>query len=315
MAKNPYTLLGVKKDASDDEIRKAFRKLSKKYHPDVNKEAGAEEKFKEISAAYTLLSDPDLRKQYDTGRVDEQGNQKAPDFAGAYGAGGFDFGRGFPGGESPFDRARRETGFEYGDDMSDLFGQLFGMNMGRQTGGFGRSAYTRPQKGADVAYEMTLDFMEAVRGTTRKIIGRDGKTVTVRIPEGVKDGQTLRLKGKGQPGTNGGAAGDARVTVNVSSHKHFRREGNDLHLRLPIALQEAVLGGKVTVPTPSGDVRLTIPAGTSGGRVFRLKGKGVKGGNLLVKTEIQVPEDDAALREWADAHPADDADKLRDGLI
>ena len=309
LAKNPYTLLGVKKDASDDEISKAFRKLSKKYHPDINDAPDAADKFKEISAAYTLLSDKELRAQYDQGRVDEQGNQKAPDFS------GFDFGS--AGNANPFGGG----GFRYqssrtggADDMSDLFSQLFGMDMGARTGGFDRSAYMRPQRGADIAYAMTLDFMDAVKGATKTIIGRDGKSLNVRIPAGVKDGQTLRLKGKGQPGQNGGPRGDARVTVSVRDHKHIRRDGNDLHMRLPITLSEAVLGAKVTVPTPTGDVRLTIPPGTSGGRVFRLKGKGVKTGNLYVKAEVQVPEDDAALKDWAEAHGTD-GECAREGLL
>ena len=321
MAKNPYTLLGVKKGASDDEIRKAFRKLSKTYHPDVNDAPEAAEKFKEISAAYTLLSDPELRKQYDSGRVDEMGNRKAPDFGNM---GGFDFG----GGANPFGGGA--GGFRYqtsgggagmgGDDMADLFSHLFGMSFpggaGARTGGFERSAYTRPRKGGDIAYALTLDFMDAVRGTTKRIIARDGSSLNVRIPAGVKDGQTLRLKGKGEPGSNGGAPGDARVTVSVRVHKNFRREGNDLHLDLPIALQEAVLGAKVTVPTPSGDVRLSIPAGTSSGKTFRLKGKGVKNGNLYVRAEIVLEDADAnSLTEWAEAHPAANADGLRDGLI
>ena len=329
MAKNPYTLLGVKKDATESEIRKAFRKLSKKYHPDVaGDDAGAEDKFKEISAAYTLLSDPDLRKQYDEGRVDAQGNQKAPDFAGGFrggqGFGGQGFG-GFGGGQS-FEGFRTQAGGVGGDDMADLFSSLFGMNVGgmgggmggfgsrQQTGGFDRSAYTRPRKGADIAYALTLDFMDAVRGTTKRIIARDGSSLNVRIPAGVKDGQTLRLKGKGEAGAYGGARGDARVTVSVRPHKHFRREGDDLHLRLPVALQEAVLGAKVTVPTPTGDVRLSLPPGTQGGQVFRLRGKGVRDGALFVRAEIQVP-DDPSLREWAEAHPAEDAQGLREGLV
>ena len=309
MAKNPYTLLGLKKGASDDEISKAFRKLSKKYHPDVSDAPNAAERFKEISAAYSLLSDPDLRRQYDSGRVDEQGNQKAPDFGG------------FGGGQNPFGGMggggfrTRSSGPGASDDMSDLFSQLFGMNMGAQTGGFDRRAYTQPRKGADIAYKLKLDFMDAVRGTTKRMIGKDGKTLNVRIPAGVKSGQTLRVKGKGQPGTQGGPRGDAKVEITVREHSHLRRDGNDLHMRLPIALQEAVLGGKVTVPTPSGDVRLTIPAGTAGGTKFRMKGKGVKGGNLYVKAEIEVPKGDAALTEWATAHPATDPESLRKDLL
>ena len=157
MAKNPYTLLGVKKDASEAEISKAFRTLSKKYHPDINKAPEAAEKFKEISAAYTLLSDPDLRRQYDSGRVDAQGNQKAPDFGGGFSGGGFDFGRG----GNPFENGTFRSSSAGGDDMADLFSQLFGMNMGARTGGFDRSAYMRPRKGSDIAYAPELPFTGA----------------------------------------------------------------------------------------------------------------------------------------------------------
>jgi len=306
VAKNPYTLLGLKKGASDDEISKAFRKLSKKYHPDVSDAPDAAERFKEISAAYSLLSDPDLRRQYDSGRVDEQGNQKAPDFGG-FGSGQNPFG-GMGGGGF-------HTRSQVPDDMSDLFSQLFGMNMGAHTGGFDRQAYMRPQKGADIAYALKLDFMDAIRGATKRMIGKDGKTLNVRIPAGVKSGQTLRIKGKGQPGRQNGPRGDATVEITVRDHSHLRREGNDLHMRLPIALQEAVLGGKVTVPTPSGDVRLTIPAGTAGGTKFRLKGKGVKGGNLYVKAEIDVPQGNDSLTEWATVNPITDPEKLRANLL
>jgi len=313
MAKNPYTLLGVKKDATDDQVSKAFRKLSKKYHPDVAKDdPKAEEKFKEISAAYSLLSDKDLRRQYDTGRVDEQGNQKAPDFGGMGGG----MGGGNPFGGGGFRYSQRGGAQMGGEDMSDLFSQLFGMNMGGAQMGGGARSYVRPTKGADLTYEMPLGFMDAVRGTTKSIIGKDGGRVNVRIPAGVKDGQTLRVKGKGQPGTHGGPAGDARVTVNVRRHKHFTRDGNDLHLDLPVALQEAVQGAKVTVPTPDGDVRLSIPPGTSSGKTFRLKGKGVKGGNLYVKAMLVLDDADAeSLTEWADAHPVTDDNALRANLL
>ena len=312
MAKNPYTILGVKKTATDDEIRKAYRKLAKKYHPDVNKDnPKAGEKMREVSAAYTLLSDEDMRKQYDAGQIDENGQQKAPDFAG--------FGGGFGGGGNPFGGSRGYQSAAGGmgtDDIESIFSQFFTSTRGARTGGFERSAYMRPQKGPDVAYSLTLDFMDAVRGTTKRVMTKQGTSINVRIPAGVKDGQTLRLKGKGEPGTNGGDAGDARVTVSVRDHKNIRREGNDLHLDLPIALQEAVMGAKVTVPTPDGKSRITIPPGTSSGKTFRLKGKGVKSGHLYVRTMIVLDDGDAeSLTEWAEANPAQDPDALRDGLL
>ena len=273
MAENPYTLLGIKKSATDDEIRKAYRALAKKLHPDLNPDPKAAERFKKISAAYSLLSDKDMRKRYDSGQVDGQGQQQSP-FGGFGGRGG---------------QHRSAGGFQGQgfDDMNDIFGSLFGMQMGGQRGG----ARLRPKKGADIRYKLTIDFLEAVTGASKSVTMGNGQKLNIKIPEGTDDGAKLRLRGKGQPGQNGGPAGDAKVEITVRAHKLFRREGQDIRLDHNIPLQTAVLGGKTEVPTPTGAVKLSVPAGTSSGKTMRLKGKGVKTGDLLVKLMIELPED------------------------
>lgn len=310
MAKDPYKLLGVSKTATDDEISKAYRKLAKKYHPDVNKnDPEVAEKFKEISAAYTLLSDKNLRRQYDTGQVDASGQQQNP-FAGR---GGF-----------------RQAGFGGGaagmDDMAEMLSSLFGMQMGGQRargggpfgGGMGGSmggGFNRPQKGADVRYKLTLSFLDALKGGTKKITMADGKSLNVKIPKGVEDGKVLRLRGKGQSGLHGGQPGNARIEITVKSHKYFTREDRNIRVRLPISLQEAMLGGKVRIPMPDGSLSLNIPAGTNSGKTFRLKGKGIEGGDLLATTVITLDDtENAALLQWAEEVGINRESTIRDVL-
>ncbi len=289
MAKDPYKLLGVSKSASEADIKKAYRGLAKKMHPDANPgDAKAEERFKEITAAYTLLSDKNLRAQYDSGKVDASGQQQNP-FAGAYSGGG------------PFGGGYQQTGFGGGDDMADLFSSLFGMQMGAGPGARGRTRVQRPQKGADIRYKLTLDFVDAVIGGTKRIGLGGGASLNVKIPKGIEDGTTLRLRGKGHPGLYGGAAGDAKIDVSVKPDKHFIRDGKNIRLSLPISVQEAVLGAKIRVPLPGGAVSLNIPAGTNTGKTFRVKDKGLPGGDFLVTTQIVLdnPKDDN-LRAWAE---------------
>lgn len=294
MAKNPYTLLGVAKTATDKEIKSAYRKLAKKLHPDVNPgNPAAEAKFKEVTAAYNLLSNADLRKQYDTGRVDASGQQQNP-FAGGYrranAHGGMDTGFGGMGGMG-------------GDDMADMFSSLFGMNMGGQRGGghghggMGGGFQQRPappQKGADVRYKLKMSLVDALTGGVKDL----GKGLNVRFPKGIKDGQSLRLREKGRPGVNGGPAGDAHVKVLVQPHKRLTREGNELYLTVPISLSEAMKGVKVDLELPTGKVSLSMPAGTNSGKRFRLKGKGVRAkdgtGDLYLTAQIVLTDGELA---------------------
>ena len=268
MAKDPYKILGIKKGASDAQISKAYRSLAKKFHPDVNAgNKAAAEKFKEVSAANTLLTDKKMRAQYDSGRVDASGNQKNP-FAGGAG--------------------RQAAG---GGDMSDLFSSLFGMQMGGQRTAhpYGRPQ-ARPQKGADIRYNLDITLAEAVAGGVKQVRMGNGEALKIKIPIGTDDGAVLRLRGKGSAGMNGGPTGDAKVTIKVKPHKYLRRDGNHLRLDLPISLQEAVLGAKIEVPTPTGKLSLSIPAGSSSGKTLRLKGKGVKSGDLLVRLLVILPK-------------------------
>jgi len=310
MAKNPYTLLGVSKSATEKEIKSAYRKLAKTLHPDVNKDnPKAEERFKEVTAAYNLLSNPDLRRQYDTGQVDASGQQQNP-FAGGFrhanARGGMDTGFGGFGGMSGQ------------DDMSDLFSSLFGMNMGGQRqsqGGFQRR-HAPPQQGEDVRYTLKMTLIDALTGGVKDL----GKGLSVRFPKGIKDGQTLRLRGKGKPGVNGGPAGDARVKITVIPHRNLRREGNDLLIDVPISLSEALKGTKVELTLPTGKVSLNIPAGTNSGKRFRLKAKGVRAkdgtGDLFITPKIKLTEGEMAGASILAAQlPDGEKHDLRAGLI
>lgn len=310
MAKNPYTLLGVEKTATEKELKSAYRKLAKTLHPDVNpNNPAAEAKFKEVTAAYNLLSNPELRKQYDTGQVDASGQQQNP-FAGGFrqanASGGMETGFGGFGG----------MGGQ--EDISDLFSSLFGMNMGggQRAGGGGFQRRQPPQKGADVRYTLNMTLIDALKGGVKDL----GKGLTVRFPKGIKDGQTVRLREKGRPGINGGPAGDARVKITVKPHRHLVRDGNDLKLDVPISLSEALKGTKVQIDMPDGKVSLTIPAGTNSGKRFRLKGKGVRAkdgtGDLYITTQIVLTEGElAGAQILAGQLPDGEKHNLRGGLI
>lgn len=296
MSKDPYKLLSVKRSASDAEIRKAYRSLAKKYHPDVNKNnPKAAERFKEISAAYTLLTDKNMKARYDSGQVDSSGQQKNP-FAGGFG------------GQNPFagmganmGGARRgQMGGQ--EEMAELFSSLFGMNMGGMRGGMNQRRQA-PKKGADIRYKVTLPFLEALKGGRKKL--KNGLSVT--IPKGVADGDLVRVRGKGKPGIAGGNAGDAKVEISVKPHTHFSREGTKLRLTLPISLKEAVLGAKVAIPLPDGSITVKIPAGSNTGTKMRLKGKGVKGGDLVLVLQVVLDEKDSqSLKKWAKKAPETD---------
>ncbi len=265
-----YKTLGVSKSATQSDIKKAFRKLMKALHPDLNPgDAAKEAKFKKVSAANDILSDPDKRALYDRGEIDENGAEVAQN----------PFGGGFQG------QPRGGPNQGYGD-MGDMFSQMFG---GGQRGGFQQAA-----KGQDQRYNMTVSFTEAALGDDKQIHLADGSAVNVRVPKAIESGQSIRLKGKGHPGQNGGPAGDALIEIKVAAHPVFSRDGLDIEVTLPITLYEATLGGKVEVPTLHGAVGLKVPAGTSSGKVLRLKGRGVEKGRMkgdqLVRLQIHLPE-------------------------
>jgi len=297
--KDYYDILGVKKSASSDEIKKAYRGLAKKFHPDKNKgNKEAENKFKEISEAYAVLSDTEKREQYDRlGKEAFRGGGPGgnPFAGGANPFGGFDFSQ-FTGGGARARGGRRSTTGAGG--FTDIFSDLFG--------GGGPGFEPGPERGGDLEAELTIDFRDAILGTTMDLV-INGKGVKVKIPEGVSDGQRIRLRGKGAPGANGGPAGDLNVLIHVRSHPLFERRGDDIYIDLPIRVGEAIRGAEVEVPTIHGPVRARIPAGTQGGQTFRLRGKGVKkktgtAGDHYYRVEVSVPKSSAAeVLEAADA--------------
>jgi DnaJ-class molecular chaperone len=293
VATDPYSELGVKRDASDADIQKAFRKLAKELHPDQNKgNKVSEERFKRITAAYDFLKDADKRKRFDRGEIDADGREIYRGFgggAGGAGAGGF----GGAGGNGRFE------GMDF-EDIFDMFGAGRraggGFGGGFGGGGFGQGA---PQKGADVRIKLEIDLLDTIVGNTRRVLLSDGRTVDVAIPKGSRDGQTLRLKGQGSPAPGGrGTPGDVLAELSVKPHPVFRSEGNDLHMDLFVSLPDAVLGGKIQAPTPDGPVSVTIAAGTNSGAVLRLKGRGgfVKDGakdargDLFAHIAIALPD-------------------------
>ncbi len=291
-----YKTLGVSKSATQSDIKKAFRKLMKELHPDLNPgDAAKEARFKKVSAANDILSDDNKRALYDRGEIDENGAEVAQN----------PFGGGFQ---------RQPRGGQGYGDMGDMFSQMFG---GGQRGGF-QQAF----KGQDQHYNMLVSFTEAALGGKKQIYLADGNPISVTIPKGIESGKTIRLKGKGHPGQNGGPAGDAMIAVSVSSHPVFSREGLDIEITLPLTLYEAVLGGKVEVPTLKGPVGLNIPAGSSGGKVLRLKGRGIetarKKGDQLVRLQIQMPEKvdeklKAFMKDWQAENSYDPRRKLKTG--
>jgi DnaJ-class molecular chaperone len=301
MAEDPYKVLGVPRDAPDEEIRRAYRKLAKQLHPDLNpsNRGTAEERFKKVSAAYDIVGDPVKRKQYDRGEIDAGGEPRRG------------FHRAHAGGPGPFGgRGGSRTGDDFG--LGDIFSDLFSSMRGR------RAEPEAPyvSRGRDVRYTLEMDFLEAAAGAKKRVTMPDGGVLDLTVPEGVADGQVLRLKGKGTPGLGSSEPGDALVEIKVRPHPQFIRTGDDIGLELPIGIDEAVLGAKIEVPTVSGRVQLALPKGTSSGRVFRLKGKGVRNaatghtGDQLVSVRIVLPDkiDDQLayfLSEWRQTHRYD----------
>jgi DnaJ-class molecular chaperone len=305
--KDPYEVLGVPKTASEADIKKAFRALAKKHHPDKHQgDAAAQKRFQEISGAYDILGDKDKRAQFDAGAIGADGNPRGFDprqgggfrQGSPFGAGG-PFGPGAGGGREfhfSFDDASGAAG---AGGFEDIFESLMG---GRRPGG---RAQPRAGKGEDFAASVTVGFDEAVAGGTRRVVLQNGEQIDVKIPVGVKDGQTIRVKGRGGAGRGGGPNGDILLTVSVAPHPFMTRDGNDIRMELPVTLKEAMLGGKVPVPTLTGTVSLSVPANSNTGTVLRLKGKGVAAhgatpaGDLYVRLVVALPDKgDEALKRF-----------------
>jgi len=292
---NYYDTLGVKKDASADDIKRAFRKLARKYHPDAG---GDEEKFKQVNEAYEVLSDTEKRKQYD-----EYGQYFGPNGPGP----GYGPGSAAGGGANPFGGGAytystgpgSPGGYQQVDfDLGDIFGSMFGGGKhGGSFGGYQTRGRAAAGRGQDLQMDLDIDFAEAFAGTSRRAVTEDGKELSVSIPAGATDGGRLRFRGKGGPGVGGGPRGDLEVVTHIRPHPFFKRVGADVTLTLPLTYTEAALGAHVTVPLPDGTkAKLKIPAGTQSGKVFRMKGKGApklkaKGaGDLLVTAQITAPK-------------------------
>jgi len=292
MAKNPYDILGIKKMADDKEIKSSYRTLAKKYHPDLNPDnKQADEKFKEISAAYSLLSDKEKRAAYDRGEIDMDGNpqyqqqQSYKNYA-----------------EGPQGKRYHSTaGGEFNqEDIESIFGSFFNGGGGRKQSGF-----TAPSM--DAHYVIEVDFLEAAKGTKKRLTMPDGKALDLSIPEGTQEGQKLRLKGKGAAGDASRPAGDAYIEIHIKPHPFYTSKGKDTYVEIPIGLHESVLGSKVQIPTIHGNVEMSIPKGASTGTKLRLKGKGIKGGDQYVLLKIVMPEVvdselEALMQTWVKTH-------------
>jgi DnaJ-class molecular chaperone len=299
MLDDPYTLLGVARDASHDDINRAFRKLAKELHPDVNpNNKAATERFKRVSAANEFLGDAERRRKFDRGEIDAAGEPRRQYHQPGHGG-------------------RRGAGGQGGDDfgLGDIFEGMFGGPRGaraRQT----QQPQSTPFRGQDVRYTLEVDFVEAVSGAKKRVTLPEGGMLDLNVPEGVEDGSVLRLKGKGAAGLRGGEPGDALVEIKVRQHPEFKRVADDVLSELPVSLDEAVLGAKIEVATVTGRIQLALPKGTSSGRVFRLKGKGCRNmasgrvGDQLITVRIVLPEviDDSLayfLSEWRQTHAYD----------
>jgi len=276
MANDPYKTLGVAKTATQKEIQSAYRKLAKKLHPDLNPgDKSAEDRFKTVSEAYSVLGDEDKRARFDKGEIDGAGTEQAPrnyyrEYAGA------------PGNDA---RYQNSSGFSDFTDTDDIFSSFFSR----------RDRGPMREKGRDLQFSMEVNFLDAANGSKEKITLPDGTVLDLQVPPGTQEGQTLRLRGKGDPGSGGGPAGDALIEIHVRPHPIFTRDGDDIRIEMPISLREAILGGKVNVPTVSGSVMLTLPPHSTTGKTLRLKGKGVAkrgGGNgdQYITLKIMLPD-------------------------
>ncbi len=279
MADDPYAILGVEKGASNDTVRRAYLKLVKELHPDVNPSPEAEARFKTISAAYDLVGDPEKRARFDRGEINADGEPIRPRWAGGRGGG-------------------PHSGHPFGDFFSDTFAGAGGPGGFADARGFQR-------RGRDLRYNLEVSFLESALGAKKRVTLPEGGALELTVPAGVREGQVLRLKGKGAPGFSNGASGDALVEIKVARHPQFTRKKDDVFLDVPITLDEAVLGAKIAVQTLTGRVQLQVPKGTSSGKTFRLRGKGIKpttgttAGDQLVTVRIEMPETiDEELQEF-----------------
>jgi len=318
-----YSELGVARGADEGEIKKAYRKLAKELHPDRNKDnAKASERFSKVTRAYDILTDKDKRAQYDRGEIDEEGNPRMP----------FGFGRGGgAGGGAGYRRAAGGSEFDMGGeqvDLSDLFDSIIGGTRrgggggGGPFGGFsgfgnGRGASAPPAKGADVGYRLAVRFEDAATLKEQRVTLGGGKTVDIKLPKGVEEGTKIRLAGQGQPGPGGN--GDAIVTIHITPHRFFTRDGDDVRLDLSVTIDEAVLGAKVKVPTVDGPVMVSVPKGSTSGKVLRLKGKGFTAksgerGDQLVTLMVDLPADDPDVVALAEKLKAKDPRNPRAAL-
>jgi DnaJ-class molecular chaperone len=298
-----YATIGVSRDASQEDIKRAYRKLAKELHPDLNPDKpDVAERFKKITAAYDILSDPEKRGRYDRGEIDASGQERPQyryyrDFAEDPAAG----------------RYYAREGFGDEEQLHDFLEGLFGRG--------GRGSRVRA-RGADVSYTLPISFLEAAKGAKKRVTMGDGRTIDLTIPPGVHDRQMLRLKGQGMPGFDGGPPGDAYVEVHIQPHPLFERKDHNVHLDLPITLTEAVLGGKVEVPTIDSPVTMTVPKGSNTGTVLRLRGRGIvdqrsgQRGDQYVRLQVVLPETpdpelEAFARRWAETHAYDPRADLR----
>ena len=302
--RDPYDVLGVSKTASAAEIKSAFRKLAKKYHPDQSKELRAKERFAEVGSAYEILGDEKKRKAFDHGEIDAEGKPRAPQFE------GFGFGR-QPGGGGRGDF--RNFGFdgggfstESGSIDPDILSELFGAARGRTR--------SQPTRGEDIAVPVAVPLTTIAHGGSIRVVVPTGKTLDVAVPIGIEEGKSIRLRGQGQPGPRGGSPGDVLVTIRYAPHPLFKVEGRDLRLDLPITLYEAILGARVRAPTLSGEVEVSVAPGANGGRILRLRGKGLPAGadqaagDLLATLRIVLPNEldaelTALMRKMRDQKP------------